>query len=193
MYKRLAIALLAVFAVGLFVNIHSVAWAAEKKSAAMKTWQIGAPIVNYWAGPPMTDAVARQMADGGWNLVWCTEKELDVAERHGLRAMLHGGLLNPASLDDPVKRAQLDSLIDRVKGHPAMYSYHLRDEPNTSVFPALGKLVEYLRQRDPAHLAYINLYPTYATNKQLGTQGDTVTAYKAVSYTHLTLPTKRIV
>jgi len=38
--------------------------------------------------------------------------------------------------------------------------------------------VAYLRQRDPAHLAYINLYPTYANNEQLGTQGDTVTAYK---------------
>jgi hypothetical protein len=178
MYKRLATALLAVFAAGLSVNIHSAASAAEKKPAAMKTWQIGIPIVNYWAGPPMTDAVARQMADGGWNLVWCTEKEFDVAEHHGLRAMLHEGLLDPASLDDPEKRAQLDALIGRVKGNPAMYSYHLRDEPSISAFPALGKLVEYLRQRDPAHMAYINLFPTYATNQQLDTQGDTVTAYK---------------
>ena len=39
-------------------------------------------------------------------------------------------------------------------------------------------MVAYLRQRDPAHLAYINLFPTYATNEQLGTKGDPVTAYK---------------
>jgi hypothetical protein len=39
-------------------------------------------------------------------------------------------------------------------------------------------LVAYLRQRDPAHLAYINLFPTYANNQQLGTKGDVVTAYK---------------
>ena len=32
-------------------------------------WKVGTPIVTYWAGPmPMTDAVAKQMADGGWNL-----------------------------------------------------------------------------------------------------------------------------
>ena len=35
-----------------------------------------------------------------------------------------------------------------------------------------------LRERDPAHYAYINLFPTYANNKQLGTEGDTVTAYR---------------
>ena len=32
---------------------------------------------------------------------------------------------------------------------------------------------------DPNHLAYFNLFPTYATNAQLGTTGDTVTAYNA--------------
>ena len=41
----------------------------------------------------MTEATAKQMAEGGWNLVWCTEKELDVAHRFGLRAQLQDGLL----------------------------------------------------------------------------------------------------
>jgi hypothetical protein len=178
MFKRFAFILAALITAGLFVNPGSASLAAEKKSQAAKSWQIGAPIVNYWAGPPMTDAVAQQMAEGGWNLVWCTEKDLDTARRHGLRAMLQDGLLNPESLDDQVKRGQLDALIDRVKVHPAMYSYHLRDEPNVSAFLSLGRLAEYLRKRDPAHLAYINLYPTYANNEQLGAKGDTVTSYK---------------
>jgi hypothetical protein len=55
------------------------------------SWKINTPIVTYWAGPPLTDSVARQMAEGGWNLVWCGEKELDVAQRHGLRAQLQDG------------------------------------------------------------------------------------------------------
>jgi hypothetical protein len=126
----------------------------------------------------MTDDVARQMAEGGFNLVWCTERELDVAQRHGLRAQLRDGLLSPASLDDPARREKLDALIARVRSHPALYSYYITDEPSAAEFPGLGKLVAYLRQRDPAHLAYINLYPTYANNQQLGTQGDTVTAYR---------------
>jgi len=141
-------------------------------------WKTGTPIVTYWAGPALTDAVAGQMADGGWNLVWCVEKELDVARRHGLRAQLRDPLLAPATLDDPERRRKLDGLIARVRKHPALYSYFLRDEPGAAAFPGLGRLVAYLRERDPAHLAYINLFPTYASNKQLGTKGDTVTAYR---------------
>jgi hypothetical protein len=147
-------------------------------TAGDASWKINTPIVTYWAGPPLTDAVARQMAEGGWNLVWCGEKELDVAQRHGLRAQLQDGLLAPGTLDNPGQRAKLDALITRVRNHPALYSYFITDEPSAAAFPALGKLVAYLRERDPAHLAYINLFPTYASNEQLGTMGDKITAYK---------------
>lgn len=141
-------------------------------------WQIGKPIVTYWAGPPLTDALATQLAEGGWNLVWAREAELDVAAKHGLRAQLQDPLLTPESLDNADRRLQLDALIERVRKHPALYNYFLRDEPNAKDFAALGRLVAYLRQRDPAHFAYINLFPTYATNEQLGTKGDVVTAYR---------------
>jgi hypothetical protein len=158
--------------------IARAATAAEPQPRNPSDWKVGTPIVTYWAGPPMTDKVARQMAEGGFNLVWCSEKELDVAERHGLRAQLQDALLSPAALDDAAQRARLDALIDRVRKHPALYSYFITDEPNAAAFPPLGRLVAYLRQRDPAHLAYINLFPTYANNDQLGTRGDTVTAYR---------------
>ena len=142
-------------------------------------WQVGTPIVTYWCGPPLTDAVAQQMAEGGFNLVWCgSRSELDTAHRHGLRGQLTSSLLSPESLDDPKLREQLDALIADVSAHPALYSYHIIDEPNASQFPRLGQLVMYLRQRDPLHPAYINLFPTYASNEQLGTKGDLVTAYK---------------
>lgn len=152
--------------------------AADAEPGKQRAWSVGQPIVTYWAGPPMTDKVASQMADGGFNVVWCSEDELDVAQRHGLRAQLRDGLLSPATLDDPARRRKLDALITRVRKHPALYSYYITDEPSAAEFPGLGRLVDYLRERDPAHLAYINLYPTYANNKQLGTSGDTVTAYR---------------
>jgi len=126
----------------------------------------------------MTDKTAQQMADGGWNLVWCTENDLDVAGRHGLRAQLQDGLLSPVSIENSAQKEQLDVLIERVKRHPALYSYFITDEPNATNFPALGKLVSYLREKDPAHLAYINLFPTYASNDQLGNSGEKVAAYQ---------------
>lgn len=159
--------------------IIAVALAQEAGQAQQaKRWNVGTPIVTYWAGPAMTDAAAQQLVDGGWNVVWCGEKELDVAQRHGLRGQLTDGLLSPESLDDPAKRKELDALIERVRKHPALYCYFITDEPDTSRFPGLGRLVAHLRELDPAHLAYINLFPTYASNEQLGNKGDTVTAYK---------------
>ena len=143
-----------------------------------QAWKVGTPIVTYWAGPAITDAVARQMAEGGWNVVWCSEKELDVARRHGLRAQLRDGLLSPKSLDDPARREELDALIDRVRDHPSLYCYYITDEPSAGEFFDLGRIVAYLGRRDPAHMAYINLFPTYANNKQLGTEGDKVPAYR---------------
>jgi hypothetical protein len=152
--------------------------AAEPDSKKSDAWNLGTPIVTYWAGPAMTEATARQMAEGGFNLVWCQESELDTAHRHGLRAMLQAGVIAPASLDQPAQRGELDALIARVRTHPALYAYFITDEPNASTFASWGRLVAYLRERDPAHLAYINLFPTYATNEQLGNKGDLVTAYR---------------
>lgn len=147
------------------------------------SWKLDTPIVTYWAGPgfpngaDLTDAAATQMAEGGWNLVWCEEKELDVVHRHGLHGLITHDLLNPATLNDPAKRVELDAFIVRVRKHPGMYAYHLSDEPSAPYFPELGKLVAYLRERDPDHLAYINLLPTYANNEQLGIKGNTIEAY----------------
>ena len=164
-------------ALGVSVAICPSSPAADTSRAT--PWQVGRPIVTYWAGPPMTDATARQMSEGGWNLVWCGEKDLDLVRRYGLRGQLQDPLLAPASLEVPAQREKLDALIARVRAHPALYAYFITDEPNATNFPALGQLVAYLRRRDPAHLAYINLFPTYASNQQLGNQGDTLTAYQA--------------
>ena len=153
------------------------------QSIAADPWKVGTPIVSYWAGPgfpnggDMTDDAATQLAEGGWNLVWCREKELDVVQRHGLRGMLTADVLTHTSLDHADRHAELDALIERARKHPAFYAYHLFDEPPAKAFPDLARLVSYLRERDPQHLAYINLLPTYASNEQLGTPGEKVAAY----------------
>ncbi len=145
---------------------------------AAPAWKVGTPIVTYWCGPSISDAFAEQLATGGWNLAWSEEKDLDLARRHGLRVLLTSPLLAPATLDAPAEREKLEALVARVRAHPALYAYFITDEPAAGQFAALGKLVAFLRDKDPAHLAYINLFPTYATNDQLGTKGDVTTAYR---------------
>ena len=57
----------------------------------------------------------------------------------------------------------------------------ITDGPGEGAFPGLGKIVAYLREHDPAHLAYINLYPTYASEEQLGVSADAAARAKAGS------------
>lgn len=141
--------------------------------------QAADPIVLAYGIVGLDDTMAARLADGGWNLVLCQEKHLDILQPHGLKAVMSGEFLNPAALDDPVKREKLDAMIERVKNHPALGMYWIVDEPNASRFAELGRLLAYVRERDPDHPGYINLYPTYAKNEQLGNEGDTVTAYQA--------------
>jgi len=129
-------------------------------------------LITFWCPPPATDENLAAVAAEGFNLTWAPAESLDAVARHGLRAILTSDLLKPETLDDATRRSELDSLIARVKGHPALEAYFLTDEPGAGAFPGLGKLVAYLRQRDPTHLAYINLYPTYANEQQLGVSAD---------------------
>lgn len=153
-------------------------------SARAQRWEMETPLVTYFAGPPMTDASAKQMADGGFNLVWTPEPGITKAQQYGLRWMLQTPLLNPRTapyvFDDAVKFPQLQALIERVKNNPQLYGYYLIDEPNATQFDQLAKLVAYVRKESPGSLAYVNLFPTYATAKQLGVpdKGDKVANYK---------------
>ncbi len=160
----------------------SASGAARGRPAGSK-WEIGAPITSYYQGPganfgPVTPAIAGKLDDGGFNLVWCqTVEELDAAHAQGLRALFFAGYLGfgaqtitPFILDDPRRRARLDAMIERVKNHPAMYGYYLYDELSYSAtfFPELGRLVAYIRERDPDHMCLVNLFPTYASANNLG-------------------------
>jgi hypothetical protein len=120
------------------------------------TWTLGMPIITYFTGPPMIDANAQQMVEGGWNLVWAwSPAELDVAQAHGLRAMWAG------SLDS--------TTVKSIRNHPALYAYYITDEPSAAKFSELASTMSHLRVLDPNHMAYINLFPTYASSTQLGT------------------------
>ncbi len=158
-----------------------------------RSWQIGEPVVTYWAGAmPMTDAAAKQLAEGGWNTAWVSWRgleeggsivdhylaQLDSLERHGLRGIITlGKFLSrdaaaPQTLDNPELKAELDEIIDGVKNHPAMYAYTYRDEPTAKLFPNIARIKEYTEARDPAHFVYVNLYPMTISNERLGVEGE---------------------
>ena len=155
---------------------------------AGSTWEVGTPICSYYQGPgagegarwdQITDpGVATKLANEGFNLCWIMRQEdWAVAHAAGLRGMtqivryelLHSG---PSTWD------YLDANLTFQLQQPNAYATYVVGEPGASDFPALGQLVAYIRERAPSQLAYINLFPTYASAAALGTSGDRVTAYR---------------
>lgn len=64
--------------------------------------------------------------------------------------------------DDQIEGA-VKKMVDESGGSPAVMGYFLADEPGEPDFAALGKAVAAVRMLAPGKLAYINLFPDYAT------------------------------
>jgi hypothetical protein len=80
-------------------------------------------------------------------------------------------------------------LVHESGNSPAIMGYFLKDEPGVQDFPALGKAVAAVRKLAPGKLAYINLFPDYATLgapdlSQLGTSSYTEYLERYVNEVH---------
>ena len=56
--------------------------------------------------------------------------------------------------------------MPRVKGHPALAGYHLKDEPGEDEFPRLADQCRRIRALDPDHFCYLNLVPDYGIERK---------------------------
>ena len=93
---------------------------------------------------------------------------LDAAAERGLTVMVSDSRIDKALHDPANMRAYLADVVAEYRDYPALFGYHIVDEPNASMFPLLGSIRETLAELDPAHEAYINLFPNYASPAQLG-------------------------
>ena len=66
-------------------------------------------------------------------------------------------------LSDQQIEAAVKRLVDEGRGSEAVEGYFLADEPGEPDFAALGKAVAAVKNLAPGKLAYINLFPDYAT------------------------------
>ncbi len=106
--------------------------------------------------------------------------DLALCEKLGLAA-----IMAPADSERPaagrwtvLSDEQIDlavrQMVESTAGSPAVLGYFIMDEPGVRAFPALAKAVTAVKKYAPGKLAYINLYPSYATvgapdKSQLGT------------------------
>jgi hypothetical protein len=129
--------------------------------------------IGFWCGPPpqyATPAQFQQIQAAGFTFalppcgvtptVAENQAMLAAAATTGVKVFVRDARI-PSSLSEPDATARLDAVIADYAGHPALAGYELADEPPDTAFPGLGQVVAYLREHDPAHPAYVNVFPSY--------------------------------
>jgi len=121
--------------------------------------------IGLWVDPPLdanADARYKELADANFTLVIGgfggtgvekVSQQLALCEKYGLRLVAPSHGIAPEDLPDG----------------PALWGYSLRDEPSAADFPDLRQKADAIRKVRPGKLCYINLFPNYANEKQLGT------------------------
>ena len=137
-------------------------------------------IISYWCGPPATtdpNLSYAEVAEANFNycLPPCSgvtveqnKAILDACQKYGLKYIIGDSRINSKAPGEPVLLANLDAVLADYASHPATGGYFITDEPNSSEFPKLAAINQYLFKKDPKHLPFINLFPNYANEAQLG-------------------------
>ena len=100
-------------------------------------------------------------------------EDLPQCEKLGLAAILAPSL-NWKKLRDEEIDGRVKQMVEATAKSRTVLGYFIMDEPGVTSFPMLGKIVAAVKKHAPGKLAYINLFPSYATvgapdRSQLGT------------------------
>ena len=137
-------------------------------------------IISYWCGPPAdTDPGVKYAEVAECNFTYAAppcssvtveqnKAILGACRNNGLKLMISDRRIMAKAPGDPDFEKDLDAVIADYAGHPATGGYFVTDEPNSSDFPKLAAIHQYLLKKDPKRLPFINLFPNYASEEQLG-------------------------
>ncbi len=132
-------------------------------------------LISHWCGPTeATPEKIREAVGANFNVIMFggtveqNRTALDLCQAEGVKALIIDSRVMAKRSRERGFSANLDSVIADYGSHPALWGYYLKDEPNSSDFRRLAPVNKYFLKKDPAHVPYINLFPTYATTEQLG-------------------------
>lgn len=156
------------------------------------------PITILGEGPYRafhTSANFQAMKDAGFTVAI---PAMDVHQSSDMSNMLSlandrslGGLIIDQRLIDATSgsnvAANVDAAVASYKSAAGLRYYGIVDEPSAARFADLAVVVQALKEKDPDHPAYINLFPDYATTDQLGTASYSEYVSQFVSTVHPSL------
>jgi hypothetical protein len=125
-----------------------------------RAWQLNEFFIYLWYAPdgPDPETNAKALAEAAFTVVDWDQAKLDVLQRHGLKAMVHG--------------AFSEDLARKLAGETNIWGYHLGDEPYPEdKFPPIAEQFRIVERVAPNHVPFINM---------LSTTGDFLRSYMDV-------------
>ena len=105
----------------------------------------------------------KKMAECGINsIAFVPPQFLDACQKYNVKAIVFDPRVTPAwdqPFNSEVAKPILEELIQKYNHHPAVYGYHLKDEPDGNQLAELGKSAAFVRERAPGKWPYINMTP----------------------------------
>src|SRR5687767_2403223 len=131
--------------------------------------------LHGWEAPYVEHPHGLQsIADCGFTLAGFVQtRDLPECARLGLKAIVAPPkrprymreewrlLVETGELDDYVRRRVAE--VSAAPGAECVVGYFVLDEPGAAMFPVLGEVIAAFARHAHGHLAYVNLYPNYAT------------------------------
>ena len=124
-----------------------------------------------WVSPPHESTTAaryEELAEAGFNttvLAWAdigslaeNRTRLALTRNLGVRNLILDQRFDRVQLGNPATFAVVDTIIADYVGETSMLGWYLGDEPGPGDQPWLANLFSLLRERDPSHPAWNNLY-----------------------------------
>jgi hypothetical protein len=176
--KHLAVGILIPFLMGCSTGKNSNPTLTPENKAGL----LNEFIIMAYSGPPLEEVTVeryQEIEEAGieylvpGNGTFNEEQNLramDLAQQAGFRIIPTDMRVLPFALkpDINVDTAVIHQVVESYKDHPAFAGYVVRDEPNSSMFPALAKITQAFLNLDSINEPLINLFPSYGSPIQLG-------------------------
>ena len=110
--------------------------------AARKSFEF---MIYLWGAPDVEDleVKAKALADAGFTVVDWDPAQLDILQNYGLKGMV---------------KSPTEETVRQVSSHPALWGYHLGDEPYPEeAFVPVAEQMRALERIDPDHIGFVNM------------------------------------
>lgn len=138
-------------------TLHTTSAQAQSKELPILAW------ASLPAGEESNLSRYQELRDCGFNYnfshIYSFEaaiKALDLCQQVGMKSIF----MCPELKTDP------EETVAKVRNHPALGGYFLRDEPNEKEFKELGKWAARVREADSTHFCYLNLFPMWVMKEK---------------------------